>query len=69
VLDTGPIGTVPANGTGIALVIDGTVEGFVADAFQVIVNWSQSLDKPGPLPRADMFPDGTFASSVRTPCP
>jgi hypothetical protein len=70
VWDTGPFSAViPANGTGIALVIDGTVEGFVPDAFQVLVNWSQSLDKPGPLPRADMLPDGTFTSSVRTPCP
>jgi hypothetical protein len=69
-LDTGTIAfIIPANGSDVPLSIDGTVEGFVGDAFQVLVNWSQTQDKAAPIPRTDMFPDGSFASAVRTSCP
>jgi len=67
-LDTGPIDQViPANGSDFVFFWDGTADG--GDGFQVLVNWTQSQDKAAPLPRADMLPDGTFASAVRTPCP
>src|SRR5262245_50800703 len=67
--DTGAISfEIPANGADLVLPFDeGT--GLVGDTFQVLVNWSQAQDKPAPLPRVDMFPDGTYTSTLRTPCP
>jgi hypothetical protein len=67
--DTGTINVqIPANGNDVVLFLDGTTTTFVG-SFQVLVNWSQAQDKPAPLPRMDMFPDGTYTSTLRTPCP
>jgi hypothetical protein len=67
--DTGPISVaIPANGAEIILAFD-EATGFVGDMFQALVNWTQGQDKAAPLPRVDMFPDGTLTSAVRTPCP
>ena len=69
-LDTGTIAQeIPANGSDVVFFWDGTADGFVGDGFQVVVDWTQSQDKPAPLPRADMLPDGTLASTVRQSCP
>jgi hypothetical protein len=67
--DTGTISfQVPANGADFVFLFDEST-GFVGDMFQVLVNWTQAQDKPAPLPRVDMLPDGSLTSSVRTPCP
>ncbi len=67
--DTGPITLeIPPNGSEIVLPFDGTVANETG-VFQVLVSWTQAQDKAAPLPRTDLFPDGTFTSAVRTPCP